>query len=485
VTRPVLPAGPFVLVYLPRDPYMRRPDAFFGGSLLPCGLLLLVVSVGCSSGGGAKTGSGGASAGGGDSVGGRDASAGSGGNTGPLGIDGEAGAGPAGTGGGSGGVAITDAGPADLPGGDVGPVADARTEASPGRDGGGNVWTGTWAAAPQACGGVAGQTVRSIVHTSIGGSAARVRISNAFGNGPLHISDVHLGQRTTGSSIDPSTEKALTFSGQPDVTVAAGMFALSDGADFAVKALSDVAISFFVISSSGGTCQPNAFQTNYVVGGNIVSSPTLSAAQNNGSYLFVLGLDVQNPAAEGAVVTLGASITTGFRAASDTNQRWPNLLAVRLANANQAIGVLNEGISGDGTSNALTRFDRDVLSQTNVKWVIFSDNPINDLGGGQSNATTDINQMKMMLRMAHAKGVKFLCSTLTPYVPAEPGRTTVNNFVKSAASGCDGIIDQDTATHDPAAPMMWAALFNSGDNLHPNAAGMRAIAAIIDLAVFK
>jgi lysophospholipase L1-like esterase len=465
---------------------MRRPSAFFCcGFWLTCAPL--VVGLGCSGGRGAQTGTGGASAGSGGDTGAAGtggASAGSGGDSGLVGTAGQAGAGPAGTGGGSGGMGVTGVGGSGgAPGGNDASVADARPDAPPIGDAGGNTWTGTWSAAPDGtCGGAAGQTVRSIVHTSIGGNAARVRISNVRANGPLHISNVHLAQRTTGSSIDAATDKALTFAGQPDVTVAAGMFALSDGADFVVRPTSDVAISFFVVSSSGGTCQQNAFQTNYMTTGNMVSSPTLNGGQNQ-NYSYVLGLDVQNPAAEGAVVALGASITTGFRAPSDTNQRWPNLLAVRLVAANRAIGVLNEGISGDGTSGALGRFARDVLSQTNVKWVIFSDNPINDLG--RSTAANDIAQIKTMITMAHAKGVKFLCSTLTPFTPDEPARTTVINFIKSAASGCDGIVDQDTATHDPAQPTMWAAKFNSGDGLHPNAAGMQAIADIVDLTIFK
>jgi lysophospholipase L1-like esterase len=392
--------------------------------------------------------------------------------------------------GGSGNNAVVDAGSgANSSGANTGAVdgaaaADAGdgSKTSNGADGAASSWTGTWAAAPDGtCGAAAGQTVRSIVHTSIGGNAARVRISNARGNGPLHISNVHLAQRTTGSSIDVATDKALTFAGQPDVTVAAGMFALSDGADFVVKPTSDVAISFFVVSSSGGTCQQNPFQTNYAAAGNMVSSPTLNGG--GGGYLYALGLDVQNPAAEGAVVALGASITTGFRTASDTNKRWPNLLAAKLVAANRVIGVLNEGISGEGTSNALARFPRDVLSQTNVKWVIFSDDPINDLG--RSTPAIDIGQMKQMMMMAHAQGVKFLCSTLTPFTPDEPKRTMVIDFVKSAGSGCDGIVDQDTATHDPASPMQWNPAFNSGDSLHPNAAGMQAIADIVDLTLFK
>jgi lysophospholipase L1-like esterase len=457
---------------------MIRPGIFFSGFLLTC--TALVVGVGCSGSGPAQTGTG---------KGG--ASAGSAGETGSAGTVGAAGAG---TGGGSGGMAVAGAGGSGgSPGGSGGAggtsgndasVTDARTDAAPiGDASGGNSWTGTWAAAPDGtCGSSVGQTLRTIVHTSIGGNAARVRVSNARGNGPLHISNVHLAQRTTGSSIDVATDKALTFAGQPDVTVAAGMFALSDGAEFVVKPTSDVAISFFVVSSSGGTCQQNPFQTNYSAAGDMVSAPTLNGG--GGGYIYVLGLDVQNPASEGAVVALGASITTGFQAGANVNKRWPNLLAEKLVAANRTIGVLNEGISGEGTSNALARFARDVLGQTNVKWVIFSDDPINDLG--RSTPAIDEGQMKMMMTMAHAKGVKFLCSTLTPYLPDEPKRAMVVDFIKSADSGCDGIVDQETATRDPAKqPAQWLAKFNSGDSLHPNAAGMQAIADIVDLTIFK
>src|SRR5260370_28819258 len=156
------------------------------------------------------------------------------------------------------------------------------------------------------------------------------------------------------------------FNGQPDVTIPKGMFAVSEGADFMVKPLSDVAVSFFVVSSNGGTCHQSGFQTNYSVGGNMVSSATLGGAQTNGSYYFLSNLDVLNPDAEGAVVTLGASITDGYKAASDANRRWPHDLAVRLVNGNRMIAELNQVISADGVQNAVARFDPDVRSQHHV-----------------------------------------------------------------------------------------------------------------------
>jgi lysophospholipase L1-like esterase len=402
-----------------------------------------------------------------------DAAAGSGGSVASDGSakDGAAGSGVAGTG--------------DGPSSDGAAGAEGKPDTL--------TWTGTWASSPQGCsGGFSQRTMREIVHTSIGGTSARVRLSNTFSGGPLQIKDVHLAQRLAGSSIDPTTDRAVLFNGRPDVTIAAGMFAVSDGAAFTVKALSDVAVSFYVVSNDGATCHQSGFQTNYSVAGNIVSSATLAGAQTNGSYYFLSNLDVVNPGAEGAVVALGASITDGYVSPSDANRRWPNDLAARLAMGDRVMGVLNQGISGDGVKNAVMRFDRDVLSQPDVKWVIFSDNPINDLGNFDPPAQTEIDQMSMMIASAHSHGVRFLCSTLTPFQGAsywsaqkEIGRAAINAFIRGAGSGCDGVVDQDTATHDPANPTTYLPTFNSGDGLHPNVAGLQAIAEAVDFALFK
>jgi lysophospholipase L1-like esterase len=208
-------------------------------------------------------------------------------------------------------------------------------------------------------------------------------------------------------------------------------------------------------------------------------------------------LDVQNASAEGAVVTLGASITDGYISSSDQNHRWPNYLAARLGGAGRTIGVLNEGISGnrllaDGAGqSALNRFDRDVLAQASVKWVIISDDPINDLGNGTATGDQLVSGLQTLISRAHQAGVKVLCSTLTPFQGAnywtstgETGRTTVNAFVRSASSGCDGVVDQDAATHDPVRPTWYLPAYDAGDHLHPNEAGLQAIAKSVGLNLF-
>jgi lysophospholipase L1-like esterase len=361
-------------------------------------------------------------------------------------------------------------------------------------------WTGTWAASPQAGGASFNQqTLRQIVHTSISGTAARVQLSNAFGTGPVTITDVHVARRTSGSSVDPSTDQRVTFGGSTTVTVAAGSKAVSDSVPFAVSALSDVAVSFYLPQQvSNATQHQLGEQTNYLSPGDVAGNASLSNPQTNGSYTFLANLDVLNSAAQGAVATLGASITDGVAAAADANRRWPNDLAVRLNASGRTVGVLNQGISGnallhDGAGqSAVNRFNRDVLQQPNIKWVIFADDPINDVNNSNppsgAQLTTALSQM---ITAAHQAGVKFLCATLTPFKPdsgwtqaGEDSRDAYDAFVRGSSSGCDGVVDIDTATHDPANPQQYLPAYDNGDHLHPNTSGLQAIADAVDLSLF-
>jgi lysophospholipase L1-like esterase len=380
------------------------------------------------------------------------------------------------------------------------PKDSAMVDATSPSDAAVNGWTGTWAASPQNCADTYNQqTLRQIVHTSMAGTVARVQISNAFGNRSITVSDLHIARRTTGSSVDSTTDKAVTFGGQTSATIPAATSAMSDPVAFPVAAQSDVAISFYLPQSTGpATCHQLGLQTNYIASGDVSGSATLAGAKTTNSYFFLANLDVQSATSEGAVVALGASITDGAGSPDDTNHRWPNYLAARLVAAGRQIGVLNQGISGnrlvaDGSGqSALNRFDRDVLAQPDVRWVIFSDDPINDLGSANPPSSDQlITGLTQLVTRAHQKGLKFLCSTLTPFEGAgywtptgETGREAINAFIKGPNSGCDGIVDQDTATHDPAHPTRYLPAYDSGDHLHPNDAGMQAIAKAVDLTLF-
>jgi lysophospholipase L1-like esterase len=199
-------------------------------------------------------------------------------------------------------------------------------------------------------------------------------------------------------------------------------------------------------------------------------------------------------------VTLGASITEGHISTEDANHRWPDFLESRLFNAGLKIGVLNQGISGNrlltygAGPSALARFERDVLDQPGVRWVIFSDIPINDLGSTKPQPSADqlIASIQRLIARSHEKDIQFLCSTLTPYQGAnywnpegEAAREQINTFIRNSNSGCDAVIDQDSATHDPQRPGRYLPAYDAGDHLHPNDAGMQAIADTIKLNLFS
>ncbi|WP_333767037.1 GDSL-type esterase/lipase family protein [Streptomyces sp. IBSBF 2435] len=394
----------------------------------------------------------------------------------------------------TGATAATPAAPASVPA--AAPASAAARASAAAADG----WTGTWSVSPQSGGpSYNQQTLRQIVHTGIGGSAARLRISNAFGSAPLTVADVHVAQRTSGSSVNTGTDRAVAFGGQTSVTVPAGGSAVSDSVAFTVPALSDVAVSLYLPQSTGSaTYHQQGTQTNYLAGGDVSAAATLNGASTSGSYSFLTNLDVQNPAAQGAVVTLGASITDGVASAQDSNRRWPNDLARRLADSGRTVGVLNQGISGnkllsDGAGqSALTRFDRDVVGQPGVRWVVLSDDPINDLGSGSPPSGAQlITGIQQLISRTHQAGLSFLCSTLTPFQGSggwtqagENSRAAINAFVRGTGSGCDGLLDQDTATHDPANPTRYLPAYDAGDHLHPNEAGLQAIADAVNLSYF-
>lgn len=169
-------------------------------------------------------------------------------------------------------------------------------------------------------------------------------------------------------------------------------------------------------------------------------------------------------------------------------------------NAGLRIGVLNLGISGNRLlvpgqgASAVSRFNRDVLAQVGVRWVIFSDDPINDLGMTRPPPTGGelIAALRGLIARAHARRLKFLCSTLTPFegaaywtVKEEKTREQVNEFLRSKTSGCDAVVDQDLATHDPERPTRFLTAYDSGDHLHPNDAGHASIAQAVPLALFE
>ena len=380
-------------------------------------------------------------------------------------------------------------------------------------------WVGTWGASPMSATSVPGstnagfsnQTVRHVAHISVGGERVRVRLSNAYGTQPLVIGAAHIALHGAGASIIAGSDRALTFGGQNSVTIPAGALMLSDPVRLAVPALADLAVSIYVPASTGPTTWHQlGTQTTYISPpGDFTASVTMPIASTEQSRFWLAAVEVSAAERIGAVATIGDSITDGYASTPDANHRWPDYLSQRLNSrpGHRKMAVLNQGISGNRVlhdifgPNALARFDRDVLSQAGVTHVVVLEG-INDLGLPGSflpvsetvSATEIIVGLSQLAERAHEKGLKIFAGTLTAFEGTVfPGYFTPEKEIKRQAVNYwirtnkvfDGVIDFDLATRDPANPTRLLPAYDSGDHLHPNDAGYKAMADFVDLALFR
>jgi lysophospholipase L1-like esterase len=345
------------------------------------------------------------------------------------------------------------------------------------------------------------QTIRMIVHTSIGGSRMRIRFSSPFGSAPVQVGAAHVALRGKESEIVPSSDRALSFNGKPGCTIGPGMVILSDPVDFTVPSQGDIAVSLYFPGETGPPSAHNGLHTSYVSKeGDSTAAPAIADATPAPAYYWLAAVDVLAPARTSLIVAFGDSITEGARSTPDTNHTWPADLSARLA-ANRSTGniaVANVGIGGNRVlrdiagASALARFDRDVLSQPGVKWVMMLEG-INDIGRGNVepvSADDLIGAYKQIIERAHAHGIRVIGCTLTPYGGAnyareegEAIREAVNAWIRTG-HGFDAVVDFEAATRDPDNPKRLRADFDPGDHLHPNDAGYQAMANAIDLSMF-
>ncbi|MFP5390628.1 MAG: SGNH/GDSL hydrolase family protein [Gammaproteobacteria bacterium] len=387
-------------------------------------------------------------------------------------------------------------------------------------------WVGTWGTAPapapqnEQLQTFRDQTLRLIVHTSVGGSRVRIRLSNEFGATPLRLGAVRVGLRKAGAEVVAGSERGVTFGGQGAVTLAPGAPALSDPIELAVPAMADLAVSLYLPDQvQAQTVHSAAFQTSYVsTAGDHTAKASLPVERSIQSWPFLTEVDVDGGPARAALVTFGDSITDGSTTTKDTNRRWPDVFAMRLLGrpgdhgAAGAVGVVNRGIGGNRLLRdpaswppfgkaALARFDRDVLATAGVKYLVVLIG-INDIGhpgaGAPASETVTAQELiagyRQLIARAHDKGVKVFGATLTPFkgttfanyysAAKDAVREEVNRWIRTGGE-FDGVIDFDLAVRDPAQPSQMLAAYDSGDHLHPNDQGMRAMAQAVPLELFQ
>jgi len=384
-------------------------------------------------------------------------------------------------------------------------------------------WIGTWAAAPQFSGTsnvvtFRNQTLRLIERVSAGGRKARIRISNVYGDRPLEIGAARIARRTKDAEVDPASDRRLTFRGKPSTTIAARSAIVSDPVDLDVPPLSDLAVSLFFPAATAVTTEHTlALQTNYVSGetGDATGEAKFPVSKTIVDWPFLTGIDVAVSPRGGSIVAFGSSLTDGDGSTKDANRRWPDVLAERLQKAGgraAELGVLNLGVIGNrlladihspgqiggpfGDTLAqlgprlgdagVRRFDRDVLAQAGVEYVILALG-VNDIlfpgtftpADQRVSADALIAANRQLVARGHKKGLRVIGSTIPPFESAlfrrppitfgtpekEEVRQRVNAWIRSTRE-FDGVIDFDAVVRDPDHPARLLPAYDSGDHLH-------------------
>jgi lysophospholipase L1-like esterase len=376
-------------------------------------------------------------------------------------------------------------------------------------------WYGTWGTAPAGPAPVSSylafsnQTLRLIVHASIGGSRVRVRLSNELGRSSLTFGAAWLGQSSSGASLVSGSNRQLTFGGRAGATIAAGAYLVSDPLNFTIPAQANLALSLYLPGSvQVGTVHDAAYQTSYVSGaGNYAGSQSFSAQRTLYSWPLLTEIDIGTSAAAATLVALGDSQTDGVKSTNNANRRWPDYLARRLqATAGSLpMGVVNRGISGNSLltaystaplagQSALDRFDRDVLATAGVRYLTVLIG-INDIIYTSSPNTALADAItagyQKLINRAHIQGIRVLGGTLLPFegfewysASRESVRQRVNNWIRTSRA-FDGVIDFDAAVRDPSRPTRLVPAWDGGDHLHPNDLGYQAMANAVPLSLLS
>ena len=363
-------------------------------------------------------------------------------------------------------------------------------------------WTGTWACSIYSdtrnlTADIENKTLRQIVRVSIPGDKIRLKFSNLFGESPLVMHKVQLSKSTGGHSIDIDTIKKITFDGSESISIPAGEEVLSDEIEYKLPALANMAISIYFGTAAHTKSGHVGSRTNtYFCSGDAVASSNLNSASTQTRWYAIAGIDVYDQSGKSqAVAAFGDSITDGYGTTTDAQNRWTDHLASLLHNNSDTanIGMLNQGIGATlVSSSGVKRFDRDILAQTNVRYLIVLYG-VNDILFGNKTSSQIIDAYKSIIQKSHSKNILAYGGTIMPFgscqqytAKRELVRQEVNEWIRTVRAdrgGFDAVVDFDIAMSDPEDSMKLADSF-SLDGLHPNPKGYQKMAEVVNLNLF-
>jgi lysophospholipase L1-like esterase len=373
-------------------------------------------------------------------------------------------------------------------------------------------WVGTWSTSPQLVEtsnnppspGLANNTLRQNLRISVGGDSLRVRFSNEFSTTPVTFQAVHIALSKGAGVIDTLSDRALTFGGKADVVIAGGGAVMSDPLAFPVQPRTDLAVTIaYGTSPAGITGHPGSRTTSYILAGNAVSRGDAAGAVTTDHWYNINTIDVLTSATSACVAILGNSITDGRGSTTNAQNRWPDVMSESLLtdSTTREVGVINAGIGGNCVlagglgPTGVSRFDRDILGQQGLRWIVVFEG-VNDIGGVKTaNAATTtaanlITAYQQFVTKARARNIRIYGATIMPFNGngyynqySEHCRSTVNQWIRTAGN-FDACIDFDKVMRNPADTTRMLLPAFQNDGLHPDTSGHKVMGLSVDHALF-
>ena len=347
-------------------------------------------------------------------------------------------------------------------------------------------------------------TIRYPIHIPFTGEAVRLTFDNYCGTEPITLSKVTV---LYGGKAYP-----VLFGNERAVTIGAGENAVSD--PLAIHLIEDevIQVSFYLadftlMRSVVYTCGP--LSEGVYANGDATETVHLDRDTSRTTHLFYFLSNV-------AVLTDGKKRTIVCYGDSITAQDWPDHLALRcftegyrntaiIRRATSGSRILRQyscltyesyGLMGsnrfhhevptDGADTVIIQQGiNDIIHPVGESVNVFR--PMSDL----PTVEELIQGLKTYIAQARSYGYRVYVGTLLPmggWRTDAPFRQVMrhayNEFIRTTDL-IDGCIDFDMALRDPARPDWFLPEFDSGDHLHPSAAGYQRMAMEIPEELLK